>query len=262
MPSNVVGNTDPHPTGLISGGLDEKGEVTSVLVYRVQTEAAAASYMRGALHPELGLPEVSRRWTELEGCLGFDVSITYRGLPDTESDTDEYELDVSFSEEPIESHPNFDYIKKLYRGSIVDDEVVFQEYIRLTKKLNTKKGSKGFSKNPMFGVKTWLALKAVVRHTYTSPKRPNLSRIGKILKRVPGGFETPEDHDWLAMPPKCRRKGDRFQITMEYMLSPLGGWPEGVYELMEGRDDESLSEKQDVLDLGDEPFVPKTGWNL
>jgi hypothetical protein len=268
--ATIVGETQAHATGLITGSRDAStGEVTSTIMYRVPTESDCRSYAGGP-HPTIDIPEVSRSWSELEGCLGFDLTITYKGKPEADDVVeDDYSLDVSFSEEPIQSHPNWDYIKKLYRATVEDDKVKFQEYVRFSGKgkQSTVKGSKGFSKNPMFGVETWLVLKAVLRREYTSTKRPNLSMIGKIVKKAPGGFATPEDHDWLVMPPKSRRKGKGiYANTIEYLLSPIGGWPEGVYELMEGRadseDDGSSLGSFGETGLGDEPFVPATGWEL
>jgi hypothetical protein len=266
----IVGETGSHATGLISGGMDENGEVTSTLMYRVQSETECATYKRGQRHPELDIPETSRTWSELEGCLGFDLTIKYKGKLEDEEDEDDYSLDVSFSEEPIQSHPNFEYIKKRYRGTVnTEGEVEFQEYIRLSGKGNQSqvKGSKGFVKNPMYGHETWLVLKAVLRREYVSNRRPSLSMIGKIVKQAPGGFQTPEDHDWLIMPPKSRRKGrGTYANAIEYLLSPIGGWPEGVYETMEGRtsaeDTGSSLGGFGETGLGDEPFAPSGGWEL
>lgn len=272
MAAIIVGDTGTYLSGLSSGSLDAAtGESTATLVY-VVSDLAGVFSVGQTLHPELGIPEVSRSWSQLEGCMGYEVSIKYEGKLQEGADADEYTLDVSFSEEPIESHPNWDRIKKEYRGSINSEgEVEFQEYIRMPKKLNTLPGSKGFSKNPMLGHKTWMALRAVIRHTYTSKRRPNLNMIGKIVKRAPGGYETPEGHDWLVMPPKARKKSggkdpdqERFEITVEYLLSPMGGWPEAVYTTMEGKfsPDEEKEREFNAPRNGDAPFVPKTGWNL
>lgn len=232
---DIVGQAPPHPTGLISGGVDSSGIVTSILKFRVETEKDARDYMRGQSHPTLGIPEDSRSWEEMDGCLGFELTITYKGVSDEEGE--DVELDASFSEEPIESHPNFLEIKKKYKGWInAEGEVEFPETIKLESSKGLKKGAEEDVKNPMFGVKTYLVLSAVVRRSFSSSKRPRLSMIGSIVKSVPGGFSTPENHDWMIMPPKSRRRGkDKYENTIEYLLSPLGGWTEGVYALMEGR---------------------------
>lgn len=232
MSAIVVGKELPYAISGASGGMSEDGTVTWQLKYMV-SEDDLETYRKGNTYR--GYPEISRTWEESNGCMGFELTITYRGNS-SETEEGDFSLDVSFSEEPIMSHPRWDKIKKLYRATVNDEgEVSFQEYIRLTGRLNKLEGSKGFIKNPMFGVKTYLVFKAVVRHTYLSNSRPSLSMIGRITNTVPGGFATPENHDWLIMPPKSRRKGSKYENVIEYLLSPLGGWQPEVYELMEGR---------------------------
>lgn len=264
---STVVHTDkqmPYPVGRITGSRNAEGEITSTLMFRVASEEQAETYLLGELHPTLGIPEASRTWEEDEVCeLGFELSIVYRGKRDDGGSVAEYELDYSFSEEPIQAHPKWLEIKKKYRGSVnPEGEVEFPEYIKMPTGNFFNKGEKKRVKNPMFGVKTYLVLKAIHRETFTSRSRPSLSRYGRIKKSVPGGFDTPEDHDWLELPPKAKRKGvDEYQVVIESILSPLGGFTEGVYELMEGRGN-AREEDTDPLNLGQDPFVPVTGWNL
>lgn len=270
MSSIIVGQTSPFLSGSESGSYDASSrEYTFSLNYVVPNFDDVISYGNDEYR---GIPLVSRSWTQIEGCLGYELTLKYQGkLEDDPTDVDEYTLDISFSEEPIESHPRWQEIKKKYRGDIVDGKVEFQEYIRITKKLNTQPGSKGFSKNPMYGHSTWLVLKAVIRHSYVARKRPSLSMIGRIVKKAPGGFDTPDGHDWLVMPPKCRRKTggsdpatELFDITVEYLMSPIGGWPETVYETMEGKfsPNEQKEREFNAPRLPDTPLTPKTGWTL
>jgi hypothetical protein len=274
MSSIIVGETSPFLSGSSSGSFDASTrEYTASLTYVVPNLGDAITYNNGNKHPELDIPEVSRSWTQLEGCMGYELTIKYEGKrEDDPTDIDDYTLDVSFSEEPIQSHPKWPEIRKKYKGSVIEDKVEFPEFIRLPKKDNTQSGGKGGTvKNPMYGQTTWLALKAVVRHSYVARQRPSLSMIGRIVKKAPGGFDTPDGHDWLVMPPKARRKtggtdpaNELFDITVEYLLSPLGGWPETVYEIMEGKfsPDEQKEREFNAPRLPDTPFAPKTGWNL
>jgi hypothetical protein len=228
-PPQVVGRIDPHKVDSQSGGISDKGEVSDQITYKVLTLTEAATYDFGA--HELGIPESSRTWN-LDGAW-YLVTVNYKGFLDAE-DSNQYEMDVSFSEEAIEAHPNLAAIKKKYAGTTNEEgKVKFPEFVR------AKSGS-GLTdrtyrtKNPMFGVTTYLALKAVFRHTYSSKSAPDLNNIGKIVKSVPGNFPTPKDHDWMMMPPKFHkegRKGD-YKVTQEYMGSAPGGWPESVYGLM------------------------------
>jgi hypothetical protein len=267
MPSIIVGNQSPYLSGLSSGSRDAvTGEVTVSYTYIVPQESDVLTVGQSSLG---NLREVSRSWNQIEGCLGYEVTIKYEGKPET--DVQQFELDVSFSEEPLPSHPNWKKIKKDYKGTVTDEEVSFDEFITPPKGYTGVTTDDGKIKNPMYGMKTWLALKAVVRHTFESTQRPSLSMIGRITKRAPGGYETPDNHDWLVMPPKCRKKyggvnpeQELFEITVEYLLSPLGGWPKGVYEIMEGKfSPEEQSEREfNAPRLGDKPFMPATGWNL
>jgi hypothetical protein len=269
MNSIIVGQTSPFLSGSESGSYDSATrEYSFSLTYVVPDFADVTTHGQTKYR---GIPEVSRSWTQLEGCLGYELTIKYQGkLEEDPTDVDDYSLDVSFSEEPLQSHPNWQEIKKKYRGQVVDDKVEFQEYIRLPKKLNTQPGSKGFSKNPMYGHTTWMVLKAVVRHSYVSRSRPSLSMIGRIVSRAPGGFDTPDGHDWLVMPPKATRRSgsgpdsELFNVTVEYLLSPIGGWPETVYETMEGKfsPTEQKEREFNAPRLPDTPLAPKTGWNL
>lgn len=225
------GKQPPYEIGRITGSRNENGEVTWTRQFMVN-EDQVETYKAGEWFK--GYPETTRSWSESEACMGYELTINYAGT--NEKDDDDYSLDVSFSEEPIQAHPHWEKIKKKYKGRVVDDEVEFDEFLEQQVGGALRKDTERI-KNPLFGTKTYLALKAVVRHTYTSSRRPSLSIIGRITKRVPGGFSTPEDHDWLIMPPKSQRKGkESYKNTIEYLLSPKGGWPEEVYELMEGKD--------------------------
>lgn len=244
------GTSMPHPTGSITGSRSANGEVTSTRKYRVADELEAATYKLGEAHPTLGIPEDTRSWQELEPCeLGVELTIVYKGKPDGEED--DYELDVSFSEEPIQAHPNWLAIKKRWRGRVTPEgDVEFPEFLLTGKKSGLSRGEKERVKNPMYGVKTYLALKAVHRHTFTSTNPPSLSRYGKVKKTVKGGFSTPEDHDWLELPPKARRRGSgEYQISIESILSPRGGYPETVNESLDGRGS-PRSEDNDPLGMG------------
>lgn len=231
---DVKGATTPHLTEKETGGIDENGYASAAVTYRVPTISDAATY--GPSVHELGIPEVSRNWTRLTGGLGYEVTINYKGQYEDEDDgaVGDYSMDISFSEEPIEKHPNLAKIMEEYAGSYdEEDKVVFEPELQGEGGGLAQGGGEDSRKNPMFGVKTYLALSGVFRHTYTSTRRPRLDVIGNIVGRVPGGFDTPEDHNWLVMPPKMRRQGrNAYQITQEYLLSQHGGWPESVYGLL------------------------------
>lgn len=41
------------------------------------------------------------------------------------------------------------------------------------------------------------------------------------------------DRSFMAQPPKIQQKGDVWAVARDYLLSPPGGWPEGMYEFIE-----------------------------
>ena len=228
-----------------SASVDETGLTTISIPYYVATEAEAARIGSGEEQSPLGLREIGRSWQDAdEGLKGFMVKVDYEGI--TTGDNEEepkpsFEFDPSFSEEPIESHPNFLEIKDKYGGSVDDKgKVVWPQY---TTPDFTEPHSVGFDdddlegiKNPLFGVKTYLSLKSVFRKTYTVKILPKdlLDSIGSITESLPDDFPTPEGRNWLKMPPKVTQRGNGYQISEELLLSQAGGkWPEEVHSLIE-----------------------------
>jgi hypothetical protein len=256
-PAPDVKGINTHETDKESGAIDEEGYATSQATYRVPTVQDAATY--GPSTDTLGLRLVSRSWNKLTGGLGYEVTLSYKGKienPDDNGSEGDYSMDISFSEEPIEKHHNLVKIMETYLGSYgEEDKVVFEPELPTGGTALGGGGGDGPRKNPMFGVKTFLALSGVFRHSYTSNRRPKLSVIGNLTDKVPGGFDTPEDHNWLVMPPKMKRQGrEGYAITQEYLLSQRGGWPEEVYATL-GTNDHNDDEYDDPLDLGEEPIV-------
>ena len=249
----IKGTNTPHAIDQSSGSIDENGKGKAVDVYRVQTLQQCATW--GPARNELGWRESSRSWSLLTGNLGYELSITYEGSGfdgEFAEDTNDYSMDLSFSEEPIESHPNFLNIMETYGGVLGEDQrVVFPPTIPSSQgESNGLTEEGGETKNPLFEQKTYLALRAVFRHTYYTSRRPKLDRIGNIVKGIPGGFDTPEGHDWLVMPPKAQRKGrGQYQVTQEYLLSEFGGWPKEVYAILgtsgQEKDEEPFFNEED-----------------
>jgi len=236
MPNDVdiKGATEPHAIDKESGSLSADGLGQSTLNYRVMTLEQCTTYSEG--HP-LGWIEKGRTWELLTGGLGYELAINYEGTE--EEDSDDYSLDISFAEEPIESHPRWELIKKVYKGRVEDGKVVFTEKLERGGATGLNAGGGGQRKNPLFGVTSYLVLKGVFVHSYTTTQKPHLDSIGTIVKHLPGDFDTPPNHDWLMMPPKMKRAGKNaegekvYQVTQEYLMSAIGGWPPEVYGLME-----------------------------
>jgi hypothetical protein len=216
---------------------DERGLISVQIPFYVATLDETMTVSGG--NP-FGLPETNRQVSQIEG-LGYQVVLTYEGSEGTDDgDAEEgtYEFDSSFKEEPLESHPFWPDIKAKFSGSIVDKEVTFPE--SLPQSQLSKAGLTGNEpakpvKNPMFGVKTYLALYSVFRRTYVKKKIPKglLESVGTTKEKLPGGLSTPKGRNWLVMPPKIRKRGNSWEISEELTLSKPGEkWPPSVYRLI------------------------------
>lgn len=187
--------------------------------------------------PPLGLSETGRNWSELDAG-GYRTDVTYEGIPDGEDKEQEtIEFDTDFKEEPLPAHPAWKTIKEKYKGSVDSSGAVkFDEFLEKAYKGalgGTQSG--GQVKNPLFGVKTYLELSAIFRRTRIVETLPAnlLTSIGSIQQSLPEGLPTPEDRNWLVMPPKVTKRGNVWQIRDEWKLSPKGGWPPEVYNLIQ-----------------------------
>ena len=193
-----------------------------------------------------GLKESSRSWQAFNG--GADdqyiVSVTYKGYSDDaeepeESDTEVWNVDFDFSEEPILSHPKIKEIRARYGGFMQDDELKFPETMPAASKGKGLGGKniKSGDKNPMYGVATYAVMTARVTRSWSSRKIPRnaINDIGKVYKEIPAapdGIASLDfgSREWMAMPPKISQNGDVWRIENEWLLSPPNGWVEEVYE--------------------------------
>lgn len=246
-----VGASTAHQADKETGGIDENGRAWAEVTYVVNSLEEAVS-SGPDMHSALGIPQMSRRWELRPGCNDYDLTIRFEGY--WSEDGSEYDMDLSFSEEPLETCPNLDAILAKGKGKVVDGEVEFPQMIPDTSKTGLqndagyyeqkagigktsadpeKRGAK--KRNPFFGIKTWLSLKAELRHTYLSTSPPPIS-YGKITSKVPGGFRTPPNFDWMTLPSKSTRHGQQhFRVTDIYLLSPYGGWLPEMVDVMAGK---------------------------
>jgi hypothetical protein len=175
---------------------------------------------------------------------GFcEISYNYEGKPadSPQEPTDEqtlFELDTSMAEEPIETHPAFAELKKLYGWD--QSERRFAEMLSETpggtNALSSANNQKN-KKNPLFGTDSWLVVGAIFRRTRALTSIPGdaLTGIGTIVKSPPniGQFRLPTEgtkrRNWLKLSPKLSRRGNSVQCSEEWMMSGPNGWLEPVY---------------------------------
>ena len=220
----------------LSASRDERGLVSISVPWNCKTLAETMTVGEGS---PFGLPETGRQISQLEDA-SYQVTITYEGTEDEPDEEDSYEFDSSFREEPIESHPRINQIRKRFGGVVGDDgRITFPEKLPGAAGEGTGLSgaeSAGSEKNPMFGQATYLVLNAVFRRTYLRRRVPKdlLDNVGTTRARLPGGLPTPKGRNWLVMPPKVATRGNVFEITEEWMLSKPGEeWPEALYGLIE-----------------------------
>lgn len=216
-----------------SASRDERGLISVQVPMFVDSLADTMTVSGGSPY---GLPEVGRQISQIEGA-GYQVVITYEGSEGQAADDEEgtYEFDSSFREEPIESHPQWPVIKARFGGSVQDDKAVFPETLpraQISTYGLTGNEPDAQVKNPMFGVRTYLALYVVFRRTYVRRAFPRhlLDSVGTTREKLPRGLPTPKGRNWLVQPPKISKRGDSWEIAEEWTLSKPGEkWPPAIY---------------------------------
>ena len=225
------------------GGVDKNGCINIQVKYWVATLPECYRYTPSDLG--ISLPLVSRTFTQCDGEAessgesGYEVTLHFEGAEADfkYSDTQiTFEFDASMAEEPIQSHPSFDKLKKKYGWSTADK--AFPETMpansTASNALSTDATKTG--KSSLYGCDSYLAVGAVFRKTYISTTVPShiLKGIGTIVSKPPGIGQfyippTGSKRNWLKTAPKVRRRGSAVEVTEEWMLSGPAGWNKDVY---------------------------------
>lgn len=247
---------DTHIDGTIlegaSGGIDEKGIATFTVPYLAKSRATILSVGNFLV---LGLIPTTRSWEMLnDGTLGYKVTVIYKGhLDDQEPDegkevfSEKWAIDYDHSEEPLQAHPKYDEILWAYGGMDLPEP---NEGPRFDKTLpKSLKGNFGGSstklktgdKNPLYGLKTYPLRQATVTRSYSTKKIPvrAIRNVDKIVREIPGapdGFNelTPDNRNWITGSPKITQEGGVWGVIESWKLSPPGGFPEILFDLIDG----------------------------
>jgi len=236
--------SDPTKTEGAVGSRDENKISTFSVPYYVTTFKEVITVGKGNVN---GLVESTRSWQAWnDGTDGWIVTVVYKGHMDEDSqtedpaETEQWNMDFDFAEEPLESHPKLQTIKDAYGGYLDENELKFPELLPNNSKSKSglgKKSLKPGDKNPMFGVSTYAVMTARVTRSWSAKKIPKtaVNDIGKIYKSIPDAPDEINEIDfgdrtWLAMPPKISQNGNVWRIENEWLLSPPAGWVEEVYE--------------------------------
>lgn len=213
---------------------DDYGVSTFIVPFYCEDAEEAAD---GALpSPVAGLAETpgKRAGRQWEGG-GYVVTAVFEGITGSfDEDENNAEFDSSFKHADIRGHPNLQKLLNKYGGTVQDDGTITWPLVISSSSGSGFGSSKSAStKNPMFGNESYLELGAVFRNTQIKRSMPSdlLDRIGQIKKSLPDGLPTPANRDWLIFPPRAYVRGSVIQVVNEWLLGPVGGWPE-VQELL------------------------------
>jgi len=230
-----------------SGSTDEKGVISHTSPYYCPKDTDPSSLDAFPKSPEtpkfrVQIEEQSRNWKD-NGDGSYTVYITYEGGEEGGQGTagawfggDEatYELAASLKDIPIEQHPGIAGLMEQYHGTRVGNGIV--EFAQGTPS----------APNPMFGVKTFKCVSGTLRRTriVSAVDSKILESVGSVVTKV-GSFptltyEAPDGkggkksvpREWLKLTPTITKRGNKFTLTDEYMLSPKGGFPQYVYDLI------------------------------
>ena len=190
---------------------DKTGLISIVEPWEVAT--LAECYTFAPEERPFGLPIVDRSAEEF--VVGtWTLYLTYEGQSDDndvsfDDDTRlEVELDPSMSQDPIQSHPNFEQIKVQYGWSTAKEQ--FAETLPYTgAEAGALAGAKKSRRNPLHGTDSFLSVGAIFRVTFSARNAPRnlLDGIGTVV-------ETPEAGTISASPP--RRAGTGLNSRRSY----------------------------------------------
>lgn len=246
---------DTHIDGTIlegvTGGVDDKGIATFTIPYLAKSRATVLSV--GNYHV-LGLKPTTRSWEMLhDGTLSYKVTVIYKGhMDDQEPDegkevfSEKWSIDYDHSEEPLQAHPKYDEILWAYSGMDQNEPNEGPKFDKTISK--RRRGSFGGAnnlktgdKNPLYGLKTYPLRQATVSRSYSTKDIPSraIRNVDKIVRSIPGapkGFNelTPEGRNWITGSPKITQEGEVWTVIESWKLSPPGGFPEVLFELIEG----------------------------
>ena len=213
----------------------------------------------GAAAPVTGLVETNREGQDQKGMgedggkEGMIVTVTYEGIVDNNFagiKNARVELDASYGEETLLSHPDWLDLKVLFDGEYDEEsgQLRFSETLTDTDSVSRVQGlSTAFGlsstvnadgkmelKNPLFGEETYLTLGAIFRRTYAVSEIPGdiLNKVGSVVDALPDEFAAADlaSRNWMQQPFKISRRGGAFVITDELLQSPIGGWNEALYK--------------------------------
>lgn len=133
-----------------------------------------------------------------------------------------YEVEMSLSEDPIDTHPDFVSTIGGTRSAPLNNAVFNSD--------GTFKGFPANATNNLGGVRSFLNPQAIWRETsFASSSPSSLSSIGKI--QTPSGSPPSlgTGRNWLFSAYTWTRQGSAYRVTKEWRSSGIGGWNTLIY---------------------------------
>ena len=208
-------------------GATFNGDRSNILSFKVPWIVYTEEQLASFKPPEapLGLPIVDRSATQDNG--DWVLTLTYEGVKPGATVEETFELDGGTSEDPIESHPDWEALKKKYKA-IMDGE----KFDGWPAMVNTEYGK---VKNPMLGVSAFLNTSAVWRRGFGDMNFPaDLLRELGCVDRPRGKIQPPslpEGRNWLKRSIKATWRGNIWTINEEWLASGRGGWNRDIYKV-------------------------------
>lgn len=222
-----------HQRGL-EVNIDQTGGMTAVDRFICDTLKEALAVTSDLIE---GIPLETRKIKQLNDGPGrFEALLTYKGIQaQPPQNLERWSCRLSFREEPIETHPQFATLLKLYEGTVTVDErgavsVSWPQYLK-----NGGGGgffgggSNGKTPNPMYGAKTYPVLSAEAEHEYLRFSKPSslMSQIGQVLPQLDtaAGLNTPNGYVWVRLCPEWETYGiQAWRIREKFELYPAGSY--------------------------------------
>lgn len=138
------------------------------------------------------------------------------------------------SEEPIETHPQFNTtsasIVNLSGGALTEGDAVnsttggavFDQDGRF---LYFNRGAKA----ALFGVSSYLSPSLVYRRAYSTSTTPSLTKVGRIVTPAGDFPSVTSGVTWLCTGIQYTQKGKSFDVSEDFRASDTKGWNEYIY---------------------------------
>jgi hypothetical protein len=144
------------------------------------------------------------------------------------SDNITFEIDVTETEEPIPTHPNFPYLRQTYLWN--PNTRRFPELIP-----GTGNDSDKLIKNPLSGVEAYLVPGAIFRMTAVTDSIPSdlWDQVGLAsnLPKIPGfTFPGIYKRQWFQLGPTMRKRGNCVEYTKSWQMAGPNGINKDIYD--------------------------------